>query len=84
MDQWLPEDPMPRLAVTLATLVAMWLAMWHLFLKHVPVLAHLKGVLVGDGKPPANTPAPRRTKIVFRGANGPAGQAGRGRRPSED
>mmetsp|Transcript_46254 Transcript_46254/g.142670 ORF Transcript_46254/g.142670 Transcript_46254/m.142670 type:complete len:83 (+) Transcript_46254:62-310(+) len=42
----LPQ-PLHAIAVLLL-IVAVWLAMWHVFLKHVPILANLKAVLLGE------------------------------------
>jgi hypothetical protein len=63
----LPQ-PFHGIAVLLL-IVAVWLAMWHVFLKHVPVLANLKAVLLGERTLP---PRGKTRRTTFRDPNAPA------------
>ena len=84
MESLFAEYPALRVPVTLAALTLLWAAMWHFGLRHVPLLANLKGVIVGDGKPSPGSQPPKRQKMVFRGANGLAGQSSTGPRRRRD
>jgi hypothetical protein len=56
-------------AALLVLLAASWAAMWQVFLRHVPVLANLKAVLLGEKQLP---PRSKKHAVVFRqtGAGG--------------
>jgi hypothetical protein len=41
----------------------MWIAVWHLFFKHIPVLANLKAVLLGERRLP---PRAKKHAVVFK------------------
>lgn len=53
---------------TVALLVGAWYAMWIIFLSKVPVLAHLKAVMLGEKALP---PRGKKHGVVFRAPTGP-------------
>ena len=66
MEALIPEGMVGPLwtAAVLVTLCATWVAMWQLFLRHIPVLANLKAVILGEKQLP---PRAKRREVVFRG-----------------
>ena len=55
-------------ALVVVLVVAAWLAMWQLFLRHIPVLVAIKEVVLGQRRLP---PRGRKRTVVFRhGADG--------------